>query len=127
MYGRIWLYPRFQRGSEREPPAGGAARQGRGGAAHLHGQAVGQGLRPAAVQAAGEKNEAGRPALCAEHRPAGAGLWGDTAAMAAADQGKEGGHLCAGYAAAGHPAGERPDGHIHCRSGAANPLLCGPV
>ena len=57
MYGRIWLYPRFQRGSEREPPAGGAARQGRGGAAHLHGQAVGQGLRPAAVQAAGEKKE----------------------------------------------------------------------
>ena len=51
----------------------------------------------------------------------------DTAAMAAADQGKEGGHLCAGYAAAGHPAGERPDGHIHCRSGAADPLLCGPV
>lgn len=29
--------------------------------------------------------------------------------------------------AAGHPAGERPDGHIHCRSGAADPLLCGPV
>ena len=40
---------------------------------------------------------------------------------------KRGGHLRAGHAAAGHQAGKRPHGHIYSRSGAADPVLCGPI
>lgn len=40
---------------------------------------------------------------------------------------KGGRHLRAGHAAAGHQAGKRPHGHIYSRSGAADPVLCGPI
>ena len=41
---------------------------------HFYGQAVRQRFQPPALQAAGQKTKAGRPALYQEHRPAGAQL-----------------------------------------------------
>lgn len=45
--------------------------------------------------------------------------------MADFDQGKKRGYLCAGYAASGYQKRQRPDGHIYCGFGAANPVFCG--
>lgn len=36
------------------------------------------------------------------------------------------GHLCAGYAFAGHPPGQGFNGHLHRGSGATDSQLCGP-
>lgn len=45
--------------------------------------------------------------------------------MAGADQGEGCGYCCAGYASAGHPAGQRPDGNLSQRHCVAGTLLCG--
>lgn len=102
-------------------PAGG----GRAGEQHPAGQAVRQGLPSPPVQAAGAEIEKRRSALHQEHRPSGAQLWGDLGAVAAAYQGKGGGHCSVGHAPAGHPPGQRPDGHVFKRHCPPSPLLRG--
>lgn len=46
--------------------------------------------------------------------------------MAHPYQGEGRGHLRDRYAPAGYPPGQRPDGNLHCGSGAADSLIRGP-
>ena len=72
----------------------------------------GKDFQPPAIQAAGAKTEKRRSALYQEHRPSWTKLRRNIGAVATAHTDKGYRHRSAGYAVAGHPPWQRPDGHF---------------